>query len=147
MSENAPIPLPKFSLPDDLPWRVGFVTLVDEQLRRLRTTGHFVPGRFFGYFFQAELPVSVSGSWTVTLDAQPPVTLLPGMIEQLTNGQFSIVSAKRDAVPDYLLLHDRLDGTCWLWSFLEGLRFLEAVEPVTGSGEIDDAEKPRLLGP
>jgi hypothetical protein len=147
MSDHVLIPLPKFALPDDLPWRVGFVMLVDEQLKRLRTTGHFLPGRFFGYFFQADLPVSVSGSWTVTLDAQPPVTLLPGMVEQLTDGRFSIVSAKREAVPDYLLVHDRHDGTCWLWSFLEGMRFLEANEPVSGGDATDDAEKPRLLGP
>ena len=147
MSENVLIPLPQFILPDDLPWRVGFVMLVDDQLRRLRATGYFVPGRFFGYFFQAEQAVSVSGCWTVSLDAQPLVTLLPGMVEQATNGHFSIVSAKRESVPDYLLVHDRHDGACWLWSLADGLRFIEASEPVSGGEAGDGVEKPRLLGP
>jgi len=147
MSENILIPLPKFRLPDDFPWRVGFVTLVDEQLRRLRATGHFLPPRFFGYFFQGEFPVGVGGSWTVSLDAREPMTALPGMIERATNGHFSIVSERRESVPDYLLVHDRQDGACWLWSFAEGLRFIEATEPVTDGETIDGVEKPRLLGP
>jgi hypothetical protein len=147
MSDNVIIPLPKFVLPGDLPWRVGFVALVDDQLRRLRATGFFVPGRFFGYFFQAEQPVAVSGSWTVTLEAEHPITALPGMVEKATNGHFSVVSAKRESVPDYMLVHDRLDGTCWLWTFPEGLRFVEAVEPVSGGETGGDVERPRLLGP
>ena len=63
------------------------------------------------------------------------------------NGHFSIVSAKRGTVPDYLLVHDRHDGACWRWSFAEGLRFVEASEPVFGGAVSDGAEKSKLLGP
>ena len=36
MPDNVLIPLPGFQLPNDFPWRVGLVAMVDEQLRRLR---------------------------------------------------------------------------------------------------------------
>ena len=68
ITQNVLIPLPSFALPSDFPWRIGFVSLVDQQLRRLRATGHFVPPRFFGYFFRGATPVGVGGSWTVSLD-------------------------------------------------------------------------------
>ena len=146
MAENVLIPLPGFKLPGDFPWRVGFVALVDDQLRRLRATGHFLPPRFFGYYFQSNVPMGVGGSWTVSLDATHPATLLPEAVERITRGEYSIVSAPGEPSPDYLLVHDRRDGACWLWSFLDGLRFIEAVEPTTGDGgEWDDAER-KLLG-
>jgi hypothetical protein len=144
MPDNVLIPLPGFQLPEDFPWRVGFVALVDDQLKRLRATGHFVPPRFFGYYFQASMPVGVGGSWTVSLDGTRPASLIPGMVDQITHGQYSITSATRDQTPDYLLVHDRRDGACWLWSFEDGLRFVEAVEPMSGW---DDEEATKLLGP
>lgn len=148
MSDNVLIPLPGFALPVDFPWRVGFVGLVNDQLRRLRATGHFLPPRFFGYYFQSKTPVGVGGSWTVSLDATQPATLLPEMVDQLTHGRFSITTPRRDELPEYILVHDRRDGACWLWSFLDGLRFIESVEPVVAcDGGNDEAEKPKLLGP
>ena len=148
MAENLLIPLPGFELPSDYPWRVGFVRLVDEQLRRLRATGHFLPPRFFGYYFQAHVPIGVGGSWTVSLDAKQPASLLPGLLEPLTQGSYSITSAGPDTPPDFLLVHDRRDGACWLWSFAQGLRFVEAIEPIHGDSDWrDDADKPKLLGP
>ena len=120
--------------------------MVDDQLRRLRATGHFLPPRFFGYYFQKNIPVGVGGSWTVSLDGTRPATMLPGMLERLTHGQYSITSNSRDDTPDYLLVHDRRDGACWLWSFDDGLRFVESGEPMIG-GDWDGAEAPRLLGP
>lgn len=146
MADNVLIPLPGFELPADLPWRVGFVSLVDEQLKRLRATGHFVPPRFFGYYFRGHVPVGVGGSWTVSLDATRPASLIPGLLEKLTHGRYSITSAGPSETPDFLLVHDRRGGACWLWSFEDGLRFVEAVEPTIG-GDWDDAETPKLLGP
>jgi hypothetical protein len=146
MEDNLLIPLPGFELPTDFPWRIGFVSLVNDQLRRLRATGYFLPPRFFGYYFQASTPISVSGSWTVSLDATQPVSLVPGMVDQITHGQYSITSANRNNVPDFMLIHDRHDGACWLWSFAEGLQFVEAVEPTNEDGGWSDAEK-KLLGP
>lgn len=148
MAENVLIPLPGFELPTDFPWRIGFVDLVNDQLRRLRATGHFLPPRFFGYYFHRQVPVGVGGSWTVSLDPSQRTSHLAGAIERLTQGQYSIVSERRDVVPDYLLVHDRRDGACWLWSFVYGLRFIEAVEPTKGDdSDNDDAEKRKLLGP
>lgn len=146
MADNVLIPLPGFELPVDFPWRVGFVGLVDDQLRRLRTTGHFLPPRFFGYYFQASMPVGVGGSWTVSIDRKRPMSLVPGMLDRLTHGQYSITSTGPEDTPDYLLVHDRRDGACWLWSFDDGVRFVESVEPMSGGGR-DGAEAPRLFGP
>lgn len=144
MPDNVLIPLPAFQLPDDFPWRVGFVSLVNDQLRRLRASGHFLPPRFFGYYFQASVPVGVGGSWTVSLDATRPMSLALDKLERLTKGKYSVASSGPGAVPDFMLIHDRRGGACWLWSFDEGLRFVEAVEPVTGGW--NDAETPRRSG-
>lgn len=145
MTENVLIPLPGFTLPGDFPSRIGLVALVDQQLRKLRTTGHFVPPRFFGYYFQARVPIGVGGSWTVTLDDARPVSLLPDLLARVTRGKYGIVGRGPAGKPDYLLVHDRRDGACWLWTFQEGLRFVESPEPMMGGR--DDAEAPKLLGP
>lgn len=149
MLENVIIPLPGFTLPVDFPWRVRFIAAVDEHLQRLRATGHYVPPRFFGYYFRSNVPMSVSGNWTVTLDLQPPISQLPEVLEYVTQGRHSIVSTARDRVPDYMLIHDRRDGACWLWGFEHGLRFVEATDPlldVEDSG-FDSAQNPKFLGP
>ncbi len=149
MIDNVLIPLPGFTLPMDFPWRVRFIAAVDEHLQRLRATGHYVPSRFFGYYFRGNVPMAVSGNWTVTLDLQPPISQLPEVLDYVTQGQFSVASPSRDRLPDYMLIHDRRDGTCWLWGFEQGLRFVEAVDPVVetdGSG-LDGAQNPKLLGP
>jgi hypothetical protein len=68
----------------------------------------------------------------------------------MTHGQFSIASPTEQAAPDFLLVHDRRDGACWLWRFAFGLRFVEAVEPVEDDGDDPGAGDPadrRLLGP
>jgi hypothetical protein len=145
MADNVLIPLPGFQLPGDFPWRTGFVSMVDDQLRRLRATGHFLPPRFFGYYFQANVPVGVGGSWTVSLDASRSIAMVPGMLDRLTHGQYSITSTGPESTPDFLLVHDRRDGACWLWSFDDGLHFVESVEPMTGDGW--DAEASKLFGP
>lgn len=146
MAENILIPLPGFELPKDFPWRVGFVGLVNDQLRRLRATGHFVPPRFFGYYFQGDVPVVVGASWTVSLDPMAqPASLLPRMLERMTCGAYSITSGSRETNPDFLLVHDRHDGACWLWSFADGMRFVEAVEAVKGDDWWDGADQHKFL--
>ena len=150
MIDNVLIPLPSFTLPTDFPWRVRFIAAVDEHLRRLRATGHFVPGRFFGNYFRGNVPMAISGNWTVTLEIEPPISQLPEVLDYVTQGQFSIASHRRESLPDYMLVHDRRDGACWLWGFEYGLRFVEATEPVSGveAGGFDDAKNnTRLLGP
>lgn len=150
MTENVLIPLPGFSLPEDFPWRVRFIALVDEQLRRLRATGHYVPPRFFGYYFQGGVATGVSGSWTVTLDMGAPVLQMLRSVEELTHGQYDITSTSRSVVPDFMLVHDRFDGSCWLWEFLHGMRFVESHEAVTGeedTGSGEDVPNRKLLGP
>lgn len=147
MTDNVLIPLPGFALPADYPWRVGFVALVNDQLRKLRATGHFLPPRFFGYYFQQQVPVGVGGSWTVSLDNTKPASLLPRLLDRMTHGSYTITGAGPDAAPDFLLVHDRRDGACWLWSFEDGLRFVESVEPTKGGDDWMDADQQKLLGP
>ncbi|HSY53971.1 MAG TPA: hypothetical protein VK785_05960 [Opitutaceae bacterium] len=124
-----------------------FVSLVNGQLRKLHASGRFLPPRFFGYYFQGRNPVAVSGSWTVTLDREPPMTNLPSALEDLTLGQYEIASHEQNTEPDFLLVHDRRDGACWLWRFAYGLRFVMATEPMSGDDGLDDAENRKLLGP
>lgn len=149
MTDDAPISLPGFTLPTDFPWRIRFIAAVDEHLQRLRATGHYVPARFFGYYFRGNIPMAVSGNWTVTLDLQPPVSQLPEVLEYVTQGRYTIVSSARDRVPDHMLIHDRRDGICWLWDFECGLRFVEATDPVLESENsgVDGAQNSKLLGP
>jgi hypothetical protein len=116
--------------------------------------GYFQPPRFFGYYFCGRHPVVLARHWKVTLDAAPLLWRLRHILEGLTDDKFSIVAESEETVPDYLLVHDRHDGACWLWGFAEGRRFVEAHEPVTGpvqghdetvEGEEDSGRK--LLGP
>jgi hypothetical protein len=72
------------------------------------------------------------------LDAAPLLCRLRHILEGLTNDQFSIVAKSEETVPDYLLVHDRHDGSCWLWGFAQGRRFVEAHEPVANQGVTDD---------
>jgi hypothetical protein len=148
MPDNVLIPLPTFTLPPDFPWRVRFVAAVDEHLRRLRATGHFRPSRFFGYYFRGDSPMGVSGNWTVTLDAEPALIQVRAALDRITKGQFSVASRSQDADPDFVLVHDRLGGACWLWRYEYGLRFVEATEPVLNNDRgTDQAENRKLLGP
>lgn len=148
MTDNVLIPLPSFNLPADFPWRVRFIGAVDEHLRRLRATGHFRPSRFFGYYFRGEAPIGVSGNWTVTLDAEAPIVQLRAALDRVTQGQFSIASESTQNNPDFLLVHDRRDGACWLWRFEYGLRFVESTEAVMGDDRgSGPAENRKLLGP
>ena len=150
MTDNVLIPLPGFTLPGDYPWQIRFVAAVDEQLRRLHASGPFHPPRFFGYFFQGTQPVAVSGNWTVTLDSEPPISDLPERIDELTQGRFPIASENEDRLPEFVLIHDRRDGACWLWRFAYGLQFVEATEPLIGGddhGSTGGSANRKLLGP
>jgi hypothetical protein len=76
------------------------------------------------------------------------------ILEGLTDDKFSIVSKSEQTLPDYLLVHDRHDGSCWLWNFAEGQRFVEAHEPVANQGhshdeavEGEEDNGRKLLGP
>jgi len=78
---------------------------------------------------------------------KPPVSHLPELLDHLTDGKYGIASTSRDRLPDYMLIHDRRDGVCWLWAFERGLRFAEATEPVIEPEDsgMDGAENPKLL--
>jgi hypothetical protein len=148
MSENILVPLPSFRLPQDYPWSVRFVAAVEGELRRLRASGHFSPPRFFGYYFRGGRPVGVSGPWTVALESNPYAMRLLEAIDEITQGEYSIATPDGGADPDFLLVHDRLDGGCWLWRFRCGLRFVEATEPVEAAfmGWSDSGDR-RLMEP
>jgi len=137
VTDNILIPLPELSLPRDFAWRVRFVSAIDDQLRRLRSSGQFQPPRFFGYFFQGKRPVGVCGNWVVTLDSTTEMNALAHSVVRLTHGQFSISSETYEKIPDFMLVNDSLDGACWLWRFTYGLRFVEAVEPTSTTGHFN----------
>lgn len=124
-TDNVLVPLPGITLPGDLPWRAQFVALVEDHLRRLSGDRVFHPPRFFGYYFRGDEPVAVTGNWTVLLEQHPLLADLPGMLTTLTSGRFSIM-ARSDEEPDFMLIHDRYDGACWLWRYAYGLRFVMA---------------------
>lgn len=145
MSENLLIPLCGFTLPTEFPREVKFTSTVEEHLRRLRVRGRFLMPRFFGYFFQAGVPNAVAGGWTVALDPLPAIMTLPGKLDKMTYGQFRITSPTKDLAPDFILVHDRRDGACWLWTFDFGRRFVESDDAVTNG--VDDIVNHKLLGP
>lgn len=147
MNENILVPLPGFHLPLDFPWRVRFVAAVEGELRRLRASGSFNPPRFFGYFFKRGRPVGVSGPWTVALESNASAMRLLESVEEITQGEFSISSDTGEEEPDFLLIHDRHDGGCWLWRYRCGLRFVEATEPVEAAFTWSDSDDRKLLGP
>jgi hypothetical protein len=127
---------------------VRFTAAVNAELRRLRTTGHYLPPRFFGYYFRNGRPIAVSGSWTVVLESLPPVSTLVSAVDTATEGRYSISAGNGPTEePEYILVHDRLDGECWLWRFAAGMRFVEATDPVEVAGIPWETENRKLLEP
>jgi hypothetical protein len=160
MMDNMIIDLPEIRLPLDLAWRVKFVEAVEKHAERLGIAGHFNAPRFFGYYFTGAHPVVMAGHWTVMLDEVPLMRRMRQAVERVTGSQFNIASESEGGEPEFMLVHDRHDGTCWLWDFLHGRRFVEASEPVTswgGDSLLEDASDealedggdagPKLLGP
>lgn len=153
MMDNILIDLPEIRLPRDLAWRVKFIEAVEDHVRLLGVAGHFHPPRFFGYYFCGRHPVVLAKHWKVTLDATPLLWRLRQILERMTDNQFSISAPSEETEPDFMLVHDRLDGACWLWGFAQGRRFVEAHEPMTEAADVDDASgaggaaNQRLLGP
>ena len=160
MIDNMLIDLPEIRLPVDMAWRVKFVAAVEQHAQRLGIAGRFNTPRFIGYYFTGTHPVVLAGHWTVMLDEVPLMRRLRQTIERVTSYRFSIASESEGAEPEFMLVHDRRDGTCWLWDFLHGRRFLEASEPVASWGRDDAVENggdeavedggdggPKLLGP
>jgi hypothetical protein len=77
--------------------------------------------------------MGVSGHWTAELESTPSTRRLLEVIEHATQGLYSISGAGPADDPPFLLVHDRRDGSCFLWSFGNGMRFVEATEPVAVS--------------
>jgi hypothetical protein len=73
--------------------------------------------------------VAVTGSWTDLLDPDPVLKRLPQMLQKVTAGLFNIAGTEENE-PEFVLIHDRRDGSCWLWRFEYGLRFVMAEQPV-----------------
>lgn len=129
MTDNLLIDLPEIRLPRDMAWRVKFVDAVEQHAKRLGLSGNFQAPRFFGYYFIAGHPVVIAGHWTVMLEESPLLKRLHTMIDRVTDQRFRIGTERAGAEPDFMLVHDRHDGSCWLWDYLHGRRFLEAGGP------------------
>lgn len=130
-ADNLLVPLPGLMLPPDLPWRTEFVALVQEHLLRMGSGQVSEPPRFFGYYFKDGDPVAVAGPWTVLLDPLAPLINVPDSLDLLTQGQFDVMTKGSDE-PDFVLIHDRRDGACWLWRYRFGMRFVMAQDPMLG---------------
>jgi hypothetical protein len=146
MTDQLLIDLPEIRLPRDLAWRVKFIEAVEEHIRKLGVAGHFQPPRFFGYYFAGRHPVVLAKNWKVTLDSAPLLLKLRSVLERITDNQFSISSDSDNTEPEYMLVHDRHDGACWLWGFAQGRRFVEAHDPVSITGWTVEEQRP-ILGP
>lgn len=152
MDNNLLIDLPELKLPRDLARRVKFVDAVERHVEAIGVRGHYEPSRFVGYYFAGDLPVVVSGQWSVTLEMVPLLRDLGTLLDRITDGRFSIESRSELATPQFILVHDTYDGSCWLWEYGCGRRFLEAKEPRSyrwpgSKGDLPRDEGPRLLGP
>ena len=155
MDNKTLINLPEIRLPRDMAWRIKFIEAVEQHARRLGIAGHFNAPRFFGYYFTGPHTVVVAGHWTVMLDDVPLMQRLLHTIDTVTDHRFSIASEGEGIEPEFMLVHDRHDGACWLWDYSHGRRFLEASEPVATWGRNDSffddngeggESGPKLLG-
>jgi len=155
MTDNMIIDIPELRLPRDMAWRVKFIEAVEEHARRLGISGRFKVPRFFGYYFAGSRAVVVAGLWTVLVDDAELLRRLRLTVEKITGHRFNIACASEAGEPEFMLVNDSHDGSCWLWDYAHGRRFLEAGEPVTfqpgGSDEdlLDGGPgiEPRFLGP
>ena len=53
-------------------------------------------------------------------------------VEKITENRFNIATRDERGEPEFMLVNDSHDGSCWLWDYTNGRRFLEASDP-TGS--------------
>ena len=96
--------------------------------------------------------VVVAGLWTVLVDDAALLRRLRTTVEQITDHRFNIASREEGGEPEFMLVNDSHDGSCWLWDYAHGRRFLEASEPVETRELSDDIfdegtdRGPRLLG-
>lgn len=152
MMDNLIIDIPELRLPRDMAWRVKFIEAVEQHAGRLGITGRFKVPRFFGYYFTGSNAVVVAGLWTVLVDDAALLRRLRHTVEQITGHQFNIACPTPGGEPEFMLVNDSHDGSCWLWDYLHARRFLEASEPVAARESADDIfdegndRGPRLLG-
>jgi hypothetical protein len=153
MTDNMIIDIPELRLPRDMAWRIKFIEAVEDHARRLGIQGRFKVPRFFGYYFTGQRAVVVAGLWTVLVDDAELLRRLRLTVERITDHQFNIASHSEGGEPEFMLVNDSHDGSCWLWDYEHGRRFLEAGDPVGmredeehPAGD-DPGQGPRLLGP
>lgn len=153
MTDNMIIDIPELRLPRDMAWRVKFIEAVEDHARRLGIAGRFKVPRFFGYYFTGPRAVVVAGLWTVVVDDAELLRRLRLTVEKITDHRFNIASTCEGGEPEFMLVNDSHDGSCWLWDYGHGRRFLEAGEPFAFGHLEDDIldedpeDGPRLLGP
>lgn len=126
-TENILVPLPGFALPRDLPWQTRFVDIVEAQIEADHGEAFYAPPRFFGYYVCGSVYVAVAGPWAVAVAETAALQRLPDMLQALTGARFPM-RCESEEVPEFMLVHDRYNGACWLWRYPFAQRFLEAEE-------------------
>ncbi|HYC70772.1 MAG TPA: hypothetical protein VEB66_06165 [Opitutaceae bacterium] len=135
MTDQRLIDLPGLRLPHDLARRAKFVAEVERVARRLGLNCDYEPPRFVGYYFLGTQPVVAAGRWTVTVGETELLDQLQVIVQRVTEGRFAIASEGPAEKPEFMLIHDRYDGSCWLWDFTHGHAFLSAEEPAAESDD------------
>jgi len=129
MTDNMIIDIPELRLPRDMAWRVKFIEAVEDHARRLGITGRFKVPRFFGYYFTGSRAVVVAGLWTVLVDDAELLRRLRLTVEKLTGNRFNIATAQEGGEPEFMLVNDSHDGSCWLWDSNTAAAFWKRASP------------------
>ncbi|HKB89938.1 MAG TPA: hypothetical protein VKC60_05410 [Opitutaceae bacterium] len=129
---HAPVSLPDFILPKDYAWQTGLIAAIEQYLYESNRPMRYNPPRFIGYYFLHGQPIALCRNIRAALPPEGVVLLLAQQVHDATKGLFSLTGEPREegADPLYLLVHDNWDGSCSLWPFAAGRRFVTALRPV-----------------
>lgn len=129
-NDNVIVPLHgMFSFPRGFVSDIGLVQRINWDLFQNGFKPKFVLPRFVGFYVQDDVPIGVAGLMVVKLSSRDLCKLRLDELDHWTKGQQSIIGDSK-TIPGFVLILDSYDGSCHLWSFPEGIRFLQSTEPV-----------------
>lgn len=132
MDEPEPIyELPGMILPRTLAFDIGLMEAMEDHVERTRKriVRFFRAPRFIGIYFNHTQPVAICQFCRANLPLRPEVRFLWMKVDSFARRERCIVAEKGSLEPPFIVVHDSLDGSCWLYPFEQGRRFL-TVGPV-----------------